>query len=599
MEFDIVLVLYNSGGWLRGCVEALAAARYDPAKLRLVLVDNASGEDPAPLVNALRAEFSGFGGMELVKNGANFGFGRACNIGAARGTAPFLFFLNVDTEVAPDVFTELERAVNAVDEAGVKAGCFECRQLPFETGHYLDPVTMESTWASGAAMLVRRGAFEAAGGFDERLFLYCEDVDLSWRLRAAGWKLLYVPRAEVYHYSYLPKGVRGEPVLKLGEYAGGLFGNLLLRFKFGTLRDMWNGERMYLHALRHPRHFPGVRRLLAKNWLRHLYKLWPFLFWRFGHLALYRAKPAHFDGPYTADRGQSYFEKPAEEPLVSVVVRTCGRPDTLRQTLSCLRHQTYRNFEVVVTEDGPPASRDMIETEFPDLPLRYFSTGENIGRAKNGNLGLAQAKGEYLNFLDDDDFFYPDHLELLVARLGEDPDADLVTASSLAMEADVTSRAPYAVEMRELYPMVFDRMDNFLLCQWCLMPIQSVMFKRALFEQYGGLQEDVDGDEDWAMWLKYFAAGRRINEAGVDIRRATSLFLVPAGKSAAWERILYYRKYENAMLDGADVAFSVTPRQMRAYFLGFVGDLRHLERMGKLHEFLEEQAGRADGQKRE
>ena len=77
MEFDIVLVLYNSGGWLRGCVEALGAVQYDKALLRLILVDNASTEDPAPLADALRAEFPGFGGFELVKNGANFGFGRA------------------------------------------------------------------------------------------------------------------------------------------------------------------------------------------------------------------------------------------------------------------------------------------------------------------------------------------------------------------------------------------------------------------------------------------------------------------------------------------------------------------------------------------
>ena len=87
----------------------------------------------------------------------------------------------------------------------------------------------------------------------------------------------------------------------MGEYAGSFYGNLLLRYKFGSWRDIWRGHKMYLGALRRPLHFNGVRRVLAKNYLRHFIKLWPFLFWRFSHRAEYGARPARFEGGFSPD----------------------------------------------------------------------------------------------------------------------------------------------------------------------------------------------------------------------------------------------------------------------------------------------------------
>lgn len=160
---------------------------------------------------------------------------------------------------------------------------------------------------------------------------------------------------------------------KLGRYAGSFYGNLLLRYKFGSWRDIWRGHKMYLGALRRPLHFNGVRRVLAKNYLRHFIKLWPFLFWRFSHRAEYGARPARFEGGFSPDRGLWKFTPPQETPLISVIVRTCGRPQTLKRTLESLRWQTYRNFEIIVAEDGPPAAREMVERDFAELPIRYLT----------------------------------------------------------------------------------------------------------------------------------------------------------------------------------------------------------------------------------
>lgn len=588
VRYDIVLVLYNSAGWLLGCIEALAKAEYDTSLLNLILIDNASADNSVEIAQRLGEQYPVFGGYTVHKSPKNKGFGAACNLGAAKGEAPHLFFLNVDTAVEPDVFTQLDKGMERFPEAGG----YECRQLPYETGHHINPATMETDWASGAALVVRRAAFEEVGGFDRHLFMYCEDVDLSWRLRAAGYTLRYLPFAGVTHYAYRQLE-SGGAAMKLGEYAGGFYGNLLLRYKYGSLRQIVAGHKMYLGALRRPLHFDGVRRVLLKNYLRHFIKLWPFLFWRFSSRSLFKASPARFEGGFSPDRGLYKLQKTAEAPLVSVVVRTCSRPNVLRQTLQSLRFQTYRNFEVVVAEDGLPASETMIQQEFADLPVRYFATGQPVGRSKAGNLGLSAAKGEYCNFLDDDDYFYPDHLELMVSEAVRHPDADIVTAASMAMEANVLSRQPYQLEVKEIYPIRHDRMDNFLMCQTCLVSIQSVMFKRSLFAQYGGLNEKLDGDEDWSMWLKYFSVAKRISDGRLDIPRATSVFVVPATAAEAQARQQHYRQYEDMMLDDDNIVFKVTPRQMRQYYEGMLGDLRHLQATGKLDAFLKN--GRVPG----
>lgn len=592
MQYDVVMVTYNSEKWLPGCVQALARADYDLKRLHLIFVDNGSSDGTLVWLNRQR-EQSVFGGFTVASNTKNTGFGAACNQGAGLGGAPLLFFLNLDTAVDPRVF----RALDAAAEEYPAAGGFECRQLPYELGHHVDPVTLETSWASGAAFCVRRPVFERAGGFDPHLFMYCEDVDLSWRIRAAGAPLYYLPQALVYHYVLdRPSGSAAE----LREYAGTCIGKLLLTYKYGSAAQIWRANKTYLQTLRAPRHFDGVRRVLLRQYLSHFAKLWSFLGWRFRQKTLFRAaaKPEisaalRLQQEFEAERGRFVLPHPVEDgPKISVVVRTCSRPASLRKTLCSLRHQTYRNFEVLVMEDGPAAAREMVETEFSDLPIRYYASGERLGRGKNGNLGLALANGQYLNFLDDDDYFYPDHLELMAAKAMEHPEADLILGCAMVMKVEMKDAARWEYQIRELHPMHFDRVDLFTMCQTCQIPIQSAVFKKSLFEACGGLNEELEGNEDWFMWMRYLACGRRIDSSHVDIDRATSVFVLPAGDREAQARIEKYRVYDQKFYGDDRLRFTVTLAQMRGFYDGMIADMRCLEANGQLHDYLEKQAGR-------
>src|SRR5687767_3381149 len=129
------------------------------------------------------------------------------------------------------------------------------RQIPYEHPKTYDPVTRETPWVSGAASLFRRAAFEAAGGFEPRIFMYGEDVDLSWRLRAQGHRLRYEPRCGVVHRTYREAGE-----VKPLQVLGGVATNLCLRARYGGLLRTLEGLAMLAGEITAPSSFPGRRR---------------------------------------------------------------------------------------------------------------------------------------------------------------------------------------------------------------------------------------------------------------------------------------------------------------------------------------------------
>jgi hypothetical protein len=127
--------------------------------------------------------------------GANLGSAGGSNRLAAAGGTELFLVLNPDTYPDPRLLDELTAALTAPD-----VGAADARQLPCEHPKGFEPGTGDTSWVSGAAMAVRRSAFDEVGGFSADVFpLYCDDVDLSWKLRLAGWRTVHVPSALVFH----------------------------------------------------------------------------------------------------------------------------------------------------------------------------------------------------------------------------------------------------------------------------------------------------------------------------------------------------------------------------------------------------------------
>jgi GT2 family glycosyltransferase len=219
-RIDAVIVSYRSAATLRGCVEPLSAM----PGVHVTVVDNDSPDDAVETIADLQ--------VEVERSPRNGGFSYGCNLGAARGDAPLLLFLNPDARLDAGALDALVAALDAdprvalagpriIEDDGELAwsqrrfprlrstfaqALFLHRLFPRATwtdelirdrGAYERPGSPD--WVSGACMLVRRDAYEAVGGFDERFFLYCEDTDLCKRLRDAGHTIGFEPAAEVHH----------------------------------------------------------------------------------------------------------------------------------------------------------------------------------------------------------------------------------------------------------------------------------------------------------------------------------------------------------------------------------------------------------------
>jgi glycosyltransferase involved in cell wall biosynthesis len=240
-----------------------------------------------------------------------------------------------------------------------------------------------------------------------------------------------------------------------------------------------------------------------------------------------------------------------EKLLVSIIVRTyAGRSNLLMECLRSIDAQQYRKIEIVVVEDGSTESQQCVEQfrDTTDLAVQYHSIPK-AGRCVAGNKGLEVATGSLVNFLDDDDQFYPNHVGVLEAKLRNRP--DLVAAYSQAIEVPT--------EIQSLDPLVYTQQPGnrfrggaFSLARlWCMnfLPIQSVMFRRELFQEHGGFDLELDRLEDWNLWIRYFSSGNAefVNEV-------TSFFRVPISSREQLQR--------NAELDGYYAVALQKQRQM-------------------------------------
>ena len=184
------------------------------------------------------------------------------NMAGARQSAKsaetdWLLFVQNGGSLAKDALTHLENYASAADRGTV---AFELRQIPVDTGRHTDPVTLEIDFVDTAAVLVKRSAFEEVGGFDTNFNLLAF-VDLSWRLRVAGYRLQACPMATVKVT---------EPADERYEYIYGQYERLLLGYKWG--RDA-QAKAEFEQTLKAPRHFDGVRKELAKLYVQHFLKV--------------------------------------------------------------------------------------------------------------------------------------------------------------------------------------------------------------------------------------------------------------------------------------------------------------------------------------
>ncbi|HEV2760979.1 MAG TPA: glycosyltransferase [Acidimicrobiales bacterium] len=210
---SVILVNYRGADDTVTCLRSFAGVDWPADRLELLVVDNASGDGSA---ERIRAQVPG---ARVIQSDVNGGFAGGCNLGAAEASGEYLAFINNDARPGADWITA---AVEVLDtQADVAA--VASKVLDWE-GERIDFVDGSLTWygmgykreceqpdtgewdkpkdvlfATGAAMFVRAGVYRAVEGFDDRYFMFYEDVDLGWRLNLLGWRVRYVPTSVAFH----------------------------------------------------------------------------------------------------------------------------------------------------------------------------------------------------------------------------------------------------------------------------------------------------------------------------------------------------------------------------------------------------------------
>jgi GT2 family glycosyltransferase len=534
-QIDISLVTYNSAHWLDSFFKSLLNQAYPLELINLIICDNGSSDSTRDRLPKFQDEHAWKFASFQVFNGANSGFGVSHNKNIALGKSDYILAANPDLEFESDSIVNI---VNAALADSDDAASWELRQKPYEHPKIYNPLTFETPWSSAACILYRRSAFEKVGGFEQRIFLYGEDVELSFRFRVAGFKLKYCPRAICWHYSYKEAGE-----LKPQQFFGSVLSNMYIRMRYGGLRCIMLGFLLYFNLFRKPIPVPNKNKMLLKNlwkiikdapyFLKHRKEVIPF--------------PAlSFDYSLTRDGAFYELKKLEQAPLASIIIRTYGeRQEFLKEAVTSVINQTYPNIELVVVEDGTSENADFINLIKGKLHKVVYAPIDKGGRCVAGNKGLELATGEYIGFLDDDDLLYADHVETLISAFISHPNFYAVYGNSYRVMTKIESLSPLSykeigLEHHLLNQHIFSRakmwIDNYI-------PIQAVIFKRELYEQCGGFDVELAYLEDWNLWTRY-----SLKHDFMYVPKTTSLYRIPSDQREKRNRHNAILKYKSIAL---------------------------------------------------
>ncbi len=228
-DISVAVVSYNTRDLLRACLSSLAARQADgEASLEVIVADNGSADGSADMV---RTEFPS---VRIIETGENLGFGRANNLALHQAKGRAFCLLNSDAALQPGALALSLAALDADSKIGLVGGQLLWPDGRFQTSYGDDPTLLgvfrEQTFLGarpvaprvalplappllgaggaildvdqicGAFMLIRPAAWREMGGFDPHYFMYNEDVDLNFRLRRAGWRVVFLPDVRITHH---------------------------------------------------------------------------------------------------------------------------------------------------------------------------------------------------------------------------------------------------------------------------------------------------------------------------------------------------------------------------------------------------------------
>lgn len=221
IQLSIIILSYNTKELVIECIQSILdhyKDQFEKDVFEIILLDNASTDNSA---KEIEKKFDKAKNFLIVKSESNNGFSKGNNIGARKAKGKYLLFLNSDTVLLDKGLNGMVEYMGRHSEIGVLGGKLENENgtsqnsagrffniintfltLFFGDVRYVRFSPLKDTvvdWVSGASMMVRRDIFEKIGGFDEKFFMYMEDMEFCFRMKKNGYATCFCPNVKIVH----------------------------------------------------------------------------------------------------------------------------------------------------------------------------------------------------------------------------------------------------------------------------------------------------------------------------------------------------------------------------------------------------------------
>jgi len=186
-----------------------------------------------------------------------------------------------------------------------------------------------------------------------------------------------------------------------------------------------------------------------------------------------------------------------DDPLVSIIIPTFNRPEDLCNAIYSVLNQTYKNFEIIIINDNGCDVSKIIKT-FKDGRIKYYQHVTNKGLAATRNTGINQSKGKYIAYLDDDDEYYPNHIETLV-RLLESSQSKIAYTDADKCIYELKNGNIY---LKKKFVEHSEDFDQTRLLFQNYIPVLCLMHEKSCLNEVGLFDETMRVHEDWDLWIR-------------------------------------------------------------------------------------------------
>jgi len=432
---SVIIPCYKQAHFLPEAVESVANQTF--TDWECIIVNDGSPDNTSETARQLIANYSDKQ-IRLVEKG-NGGLSDARNVGIKNSKGKYILPLDADDLIHPEMLQKTVSLLKTHPEIAIAytdVKHFGSANRIVCAGEY-DFKRLCLQNHLNYCSLYRREAWESASGYNPNMVWGYEDWDF-----------------------WISCGVKG--------YYGKRISEPLFMYRVKE-------TSMYTKALEH--HSELMARIILN------------------HPGLYDRKHAH-EAKLILD--QCSTGKLKTDPMVSVIVPTYNRPDTLRRTLESIAAQTYKRIEAIVVNDAGEDVSGVIDTFHDRLSIKYLVHHKNKGLAAVRNTAIKHATGQYIAYLDDDDIFHPQHIETAVKVLTT---TNYKAVYTDAYRAYQTKKGDTYQVIKKDIPYSIDYVKG-IFYKTNITPVLCVVHDRTCFDEAGIFDESLPVLEDWDLWIR-------------------------------------------------------------------------------------------------